>query len=206
MKISSIIVAGIAFAEAKKPKLSKSDFQDAKERGVSVEEEAMFEKCGGRPELPANAVGLKCKMWKGYTERAGKMEYSFIGCEPVCPAGWRPDQTRWTTCRLDHPKENRRNKWSKFLGPCIPLCPDMSEALKSLSSNVHVQHGVRDTWRAWTYEMPNIKFSCHDKRDQITIKGKFQTKNCTPSLIGSPNLRVSDCRSPTANRFSEISL
>ena len=93
MKISSIIVAGIAFAEAKKPKLSKSDFQDAKERGVSLEEEAMFEKCGGRPELPANAVGLKCKMWKGYTERAGKMEYSFIGCEPVCPAGWRPDQT-----------------------------------------------------------------------------------------------------------------
>ena len=176
MKLSSIIATGIAVVGAKKPKFSKSDFQDAKDRGIFLEEEAniMHEKCGGKPQLPANAIGLDCAVWneKGTDKSTG---INSIGCDLVCPAGWRPDRKNWTVCRLNHPKENRRGKWNNpKLGSCIPLCPDMSEALKSLPSNVYVEQGVREAWRAWTFDMPNIKFACIDKRDQITIKGKFQ--------------------------------
>ena len=170
MKISSIVAAGIAVVGAKKPKFSKSDFQDAKERGITVEEEAIFEKCGGRPELPANGIDLDCFVWN-----ENGTENNAIGCDLVCPAGWRPDRKSWSVCRLNHPKENRQGKWNNpKLGACIPLCPDMSEALKSLPGNVHVEQGVREAWRAWTFDMPNIKFACIDKRDQMTIKGKFQ--------------------------------
>ena len=90
MKISSIIAAGIAVVGAKKPKFSKSNFQDAKERGITVEEEAMFEKCGGRPELPANGIDLDCLIVR---------DKNSIVCVLVCPDGWRPDRQNWSYCR-----------------------------------------------------------------------------------------------------------
>ena len=169
MKISLLVAAGIAVVAAKKPKRTKSEIQDAKERGVGDVDESMFEKCGGKPTIPANANDVDCWLsWKGDS----------VWCEAVCQAGYRldsgkPDKARRAGCYLDHPKESRR-KFGKELGPCVPLCPDMDEALKTLSSNVHVEREVRGGWRQDFYGVPMIKFACIDKRDQLTVKGRFQ--------------------------------
>ena len=169
MKISLLAAAGIAVVAAKKPKRTKSEIQDAKERGVGDVDESMFEKCGGKPAVPANANDVDCWLsWKGDS----------VWCEAVCQAGYRldsgkPDKARRAGCYLDHPKESRR-KFGKELGPCVPLCPDMDEALKTLSSNVHVEREVRGGWRQDFYGVPMIKFACIDKRDQLTVKGRFQ--------------------------------
>ena len=169
MKISLIVAAGIAIVAAKKRELTKAEFQDVKERGVTDFEESMFEKCGGKPAIPENATDIEC--WASYHD-FDNMKNSFIGCEPICPDGWRPAKKSWTYCRLNHPKESRRAKFIKELGPCRPMCPDMGEVLKNLPSNVHVEHDVKDSWK-WD-GIPRMKFSCSDKGDQLTIKGRFQ--------------------------------
>ena len=165
MKISLIVAAGIAVVAAKKPKRIESEFQDAKERGLNDVEESMIAKCGGKPAAPANAKDVDC--WLSWDQ-------SKIWCEAVCPAGYQPENKTWTSCRWNHSKERRR-KFGNQLGPCIPLCPDMDEALKTLPDNVHVQREVKDGWRQEFYGIPTMKFSCTDKQDQLTIKGRFQT-------------------------------
>ena len=169
MKISLIVAAGIAVVAAKKSKLTKADFQDANERalGMSVSDfdDIIFEKCGGKPAIPENATDLIC--WLG-----SQTSDSYVWCKTNCPIGWRPEKNSWTSCNLDHEKENRRAKWFRELGSCRQTCPDMGEALANLPSNVHIEHDVKKRW-IWG-EMPMMKFSCIDKRDQLTIKGRFQ--------------------------------
>ena len=163
MKISLIVAAGIAVVAAKKPKRTESDFQDAKERGLGDVEESMFAECGGKPATPANAKDVDC--WLGT---------NLIYCEAVCPAGYLPGNKNRTICRWNHSKESRR-QFGNQLQPCVPLCPDMDEALKTLPDNVRVQREVKNRWRKYKYGIPTMKFSCTDKRDQLTIKGRFQT-------------------------------
>ena len=185
MKISLIVAAGIAVVAAKKPKLI--ELEDAKERGVV--EESMLDSCGGKPEVPANAKEVNCQL---------SSDKTFIWCTATCLAGYRPDSGRpgtrsWNTCDLDHAKESRR-KFGKPLEPCVPLCPDMNEALKTLNPDiVHVQREVRDGWRRENLNVPMIKFSCIDRRDQLFVKGRFQNLFHRATFTYNYSPRISSC-------------
>ena len=180
MKLS-LIFAAVSAAEATTKtwlaELKKFQSQDAKERISNIEEDLLLQKCGGKPVLQSNVEDVEC----GMTFSGG------ILCSNKCPHGWRSEARGWAYCDGSKWKPNNE------LSACIPICSDMSAALKTLPGNVLVKHDTlrRGTKRFPPYKLPVVKFSCYDKRDQLTIKARFlRSSKLEPYLANSTRQSV----------------
>ena len=159
MKLSLILAAVSAAEAATKTwlvELKKFQLQGTKERNSNIDED-MLQKCGGKPALQSNVASVECFM-----SRTGG-----ILCYNECPDGWRSNARGWAHCD--------GKKWNNELSACIPMCSDMTEALKTLPGHILVKHETsrRATKRFPGYKLPVVKFSCDDKRNQLTIKARF---------------------------------
>ena len=158
-------IFAVTFAGKSKFQLPGSQsLPSANDRALSEDEDLL--KCGGKPVIPSNADGVDC-----WTDDFG------IFCVVSCPDGWRPAKKNWTKCHFKNANSKRNFRWLNKLASCIPTCPDLSETLKKLPTDVRVEQEINPNRRGLGmipyYELEWIKFSCDDQH-QLSIKGGFK--------------------------------